>query len=116
MTISKRGCREKGAQFERELVRRFREAMPGAEVKRGLQSRTGQEVPDVAAASFWIEAKRMKQCNIRAAYRQASGDAAKGWIPVAVTRDDRSEALVTLSLEDFLELAEVLCTIAGWGQ
>lgn len=95
--------RRKGASYERELVHRFREAMPGAEVRRGLQSRSGDEVADVEVPVFWVEAKRGKQPNIRAALRQAQAAAPKGRIPIAVVRDDRAEATVTLTLDDFLE-------------
>ena len=96
-------ARKKGADFERELVHLFRDAMPGAPVKRGLQCR-GAEMADVDCPVFWVEAKRMKRPNIRAAYKQATGDCAKGKIPLAVTRANREEALVTLSLDDFLDL------------
>ena len=96
--------RRKGAQFERWLVHRFREAMPGAEVRRGLQARGGDEVPDVDCPLLWIEAKRGRKPNVRAALRQAEEGAPKGRMPVAVIRDDRSEAFVTLNLEDFLEI------------
>jgi len=34
--------RRKGAAFERELVHRFREVMPDAGIRRGLQFRTGE--------------------------------------------------------------------------
>jgi len=94
--------RKKGADFERELVHLFRDAMPGAPVKRGLQCR-GAEMADVDCPVFWIEAKRMKRPNIRAAYKQASDDCGKGKIPVAITRANREDALVTLSLDDFLD-------------
>lgn len=96
--------RRKGAGFERELVLLFREAMPGCDVRRGLQSRSGQEVADVECPVFWIEAKRGKQPNIRGALRQAKEAASKGRIPVAVIRDDRADPTVTLDLADFLEL------------
>ena len=96
--------RRKGADYERALVHRFRDAMPGAEVRRGLQSRSGDEVADVEVPVFWVEAKRGKQPNIRAALRQAQAAAPKGRIPIAVVRDDRAEATVTLTLDDFLEL------------
>jgi len=96
--------RRKGATFERELVWRFREVMPGAEVKRGLQSRSGEEVADVDCPVFWIEAKRGRKPNVRAALKQAEASAPKGRIPVAVIRDDRAAPFVALSLEDFLEL------------
>lgn len=96
--------RRKGAAWERELVRRFREVMPGAEVRRGLQSRSGEEVPDVDCPVFWPEAKRGRQPNVRAALRQAEASAPKGRIPLAVIRDDRAEPFVVLGLDDFLEL------------
>ena len=96
--------RRKGAAWERELVHRFREAMDGADVRRGLQCRGGEEVPDVDCPVFWPEAKRGKRPNVRAALRQAMDAAPKGRIPLAVVRDDRAEAFVALSLDDFLEL------------
>lgn len=96
--------RRKGARFEREMVHRFREAMPTAEVRRGLQSRSGDEVADVDCPVFWPELKRGKKPNIRAALKQAIDAAPKGRIPIAVVRDDRAEAIVTLLLDDFLDL------------
>lgn len=96
--------RRKGAEWERALVQRFREVMPGAEVKRGLQSRSGEEVADVDCPALWIEAKRGRKPSVRAALKQAETSAPKGRIPVAVIRDDRSAAFVALPLEDFLEL------------
>jgi len=99
-----RGCRRKGAAYERELVHRFRAAMSDAGVRRGLQSRGGDEVPDVDCPVFWVEAKRGRKPNVRGALAQAAGAAPKGRIPLAVIRDDRAEAFVALALDDFLEL------------
>ena len=96
--------RRKGAAYERELVHRFREVMPGAEVRRGLQCRSGDEVADVECPVFWIESKRGRKPNVRAALKQANEAAPKGRVPLAVIRDDRAEAFVAMSLEDFLEL------------
>ena len=96
--------RNKGAAFERELVHVFREAMPGAEVRRGLQSRSGAEVADVECPVFHVEAKRGKKPNVRAALVQANGDAKPGLIPLAVIRDDHADAFVALSLDHFLDL------------
>ena len=95
--------RRKGARYERELVLRFREAMPGADVRRGLQARGGDEVPDVDVPVFWIEAKTGKQPNIRGALRQAEEGAPKGRIPIAIVHDDRQPAMVTMRLDDSLE-------------
>jgi hypothetical protein len=61
-------------------------------------------VPDVDCPVFWPEAKRGRKPNVRAALRQATDAAPKGRVPVAVIRDDRAEAFVALSLDDFLEL------------
>ena len=95
--------RRKGAAYERELVQRFREAMPGAEVKRGFQCRSGEEAADVECPVFWVESKRGRKPNVRGALKQASDAAPEGRIPIAVIRDDRSEAFVALALEDFLD-------------
>ena len=59
---------------------------------------------DVDCPVFWPELKRGKKPNIRAALRQAIEAAPKGRIPIAVVRDDRAEEIVTLLLDDFLDL------------
>jgi hypothetical protein len=97
--------RRKGAEFERALVQRFREAMPDAGIRRGLQYRSGAEVPDVEVPRFWLEAKHHHRTNSRAAMRQAVACAPPGKWPLAVCKDDNQPALVTMQLEDFLELA-----------
>jgi hypothetical protein len=97
--------RTKGHNFEREMAIAFREVMPGAEIKRGLaQTRSGTEVPDVECPYFWIECKRGKATNIKAALRQAEaacGD--KPLVPVAITRDDRDTAMITMRLDEFFD-------------
>ena len=96
--------RRKGAAFERELAQRFREVMPGAGVRRGLQYRTGEEAPDVEVPCFWVEAKHHHRTNVRAAMRQAEGACPPGRWPIAVCKDDHATPLVTMQLDDFLEL------------
>lgn len=96
--------RRKGAAFERELVRRFREIMPDAGVSRGLQYRAGQEASDVEVPCFWVEAKHHHRTNVRAAMRQAIDACPPGRWPIAVCKDDHATPLVTMQLEDFLEL------------
>lgn len=99
-----RGARIKGANFERELAKIISEETC-IEAKRGLaQTRGGgAEVSDVEMPLIHIEAKRHKKCNIRAALDQAINDSqVNGKIPVAITRDDRKEALVTMRLSDWL--------------
>lgn len=99
--------RRKGAGYERLIARRLAEKTPAGKVSRGYQYRGGDECPDVDVAGvLWIECKRHKMPNIRAAMRQAIADAPKGRIPVAVTRADRCDVgdIVSLTLADFEEL------------
>jgi hypothetical protein len=99
------GCRRKGLDFERWLVHRFAEVFGEGHVRRGMQFRSGAEAPDVEAPAFWIEAKRGKRTNPRAALAQArEASLGKGVWPVAVCKDDKEDAVVTISLEDFLDL------------
>ena len=102
--MSGRASRRKGHDFERDVARRFREVFGDDDVRRGLQSRSGEEVPDVDVPCVWIECKREKRTNPKAALRQAEGDATKGRIPIAICKDDRADTTVTLLFEDFLEL------------
>lgn len=101
--MSGASSRRKGHDFERAITLRFREAMPDASVRRGLQYRTGEEAPDVDCPVFWPELKRGKQPNVRAALRQAATAAPPGRIPIAIIRDDGAQAFVALSLDDFLD-------------
>jgi hypothetical protein len=96
--------RRKGDAWERLLVHRFREAMPDADIRRGLQYRSGEEAPDVELPCFWLEAKHHHRTNIRAAMRQAVSACPPGRWPIAVCKDDNAEPLVAMQLEDFLEL------------
>ncbi len=104
--MSGRYSRRKGHDYERELVKRFRAVMPGATVRRGLQARGGEEVPDVECPVFWIEAKRGKKPNIRGALRQADQACLHGRVPIAIVKDDRARATVTIYLDDFLDIVE----------
>jgi hypothetical protein len=100
--------RRKGAANERRLSKMISEAMPGADVRRGLQyqNRFGSEkVPDVECPVFWVEAKVGKKPNPRSAMKQARADATKGKIPIAIIRDDGapSDEFVCIGLTDFLD-------------
>ena len=97
--------RRKGHRWERELVHIFAEVFGADRVRRGFQYRDGAECADVIAPAMWIEAKVGKLTNPRAAIRQAVAAAAgKGLWPVAVSKDDRTEPLVTMRLDDFMDL------------
>jgi hypothetical protein len=103
--VSGARSRRKGIGFERELVRRFAEVFGPERVRRGLQYRDGAECADVVAPGLWIESKRGKRTNPRAALAQAfEASAGKGVWPVAVCKDDRERAMAVLYLDDFLDL------------
>lgn len=94
--------RRKGAGWERELAKRWRDLYPDA--RRGIgQARSGGDVPDVDGTPWWIEAKRRKRHDVRGAMRQAI-DATDGRVPVVVCRwdgDSADDAIVCMRLEDW---------------
>lgn len=101
-----RASREKGKRWEREVARMLREVMPGAEIKRGWQSRSGRDNPDVDCPVFWVEAKHHKLTNPREALRQAKRDAPRGRVPVAVCKDDRKPPFIVMLLDDWLDFIQ----------
>lgn len=104
-----RRSRQKGHSYERKLAKLFTETL-GVKCKRGIQFRYGaKEGCDVEGVSWLhIEAKRHKVANIRAALRQAEDDNEIGRVPVAITKDDRGPDLVTMRLEHFLPMAQLV--------
>lgn len=98
-----RHSRNKGKRGEREVAALLA-ARGFVGIKRGWQARQGNTECDVEGTRWWLEVKRGKRCNARAAYAQACADT-DGRVPVVVWRDDRSEWMVTLSFADFLDHA-----------
>lgn len=96
---------EKGKRYERKIAKFYRKL--GHDVKRGLQSRDGNEVPDVIVKgkAWWIECKHYASGGlVHRAYEQASGDAGMGVLIIVHTHEDEGKHLVTVSLEDFEKL------------
>lgn len=101
--------RDKGARFERIIARQWRDAMPGASIKRGFQSRGGHEVADLDVPYFWPELKCGAKPNIRAALAQAvRGAHGSNRAPVAVVHDDGQETTATMRWSDFLKMASLI--------
>lgn len=99
--------RTKGAVWEREVARRFAEALPNSGAKRGLgQARSASEVADVDVPCFWVEAKHHKLVRPGAALDQAveASEGSTKW-PVAIIKQNRREPFVCMRLDDFLDLA-----------
>jgi hypothetical protein len=100
-----RSCRRKGIDYERVVRNRLACIFGEENVRRGLQYRDGADCPDVIAPGLWIEVKRGRLTNPRAALRQATRDSeGKGLIPIAVCKDDHDPAHVTIDFENFCDL------------
>jgi hypothetical protein len=103
--------RTKGASWERELAAYLRQH--GLDARRGIgQARSASEVSDVELDGWWVEAKRHRRTNPKAALAQACADTEahdEGLTPVAVCRDDGTsihEATVTMRLVDWVALVK----------
>lgn len=99
--------RVKGHSFERWVANALRSYFPWVEAKRGWQSRGGgKEEPDVVwLEEFHIECKRGKKTNIKAAMAQAEEDMKHPAVfPVAITRDDRGKAYVTMEFSHWAQV------------
>ena len=96
--------RTKGAQYERELAKRWRDSGVYVEARRGIgQARAGGECCDVEGTPWWVEAKRRKVHNIRGALVQAE-QATDGRPPIVVARydgDAADRAIVAMRLDVF---------------
>lgn len=94
--------RRKGASFERLVANRLKQIWGPA--KRGIgQARSAGEVADVEGTPYWLELKHRKLVNIRAAMRQAV-EQTDGRAPVVVSRSNGEDVLVTMRLDDWLEV------------
>jgi hypothetical protein len=101
-----KGANHKGQQFERDIAKKLSVATRYT-FKRSLEQRRGgtDAQPDVFNdhwTQLHIECKRQKRCNIKAAMRQAINEQAEGGIPIAITKDDREEILVTMHIKDWM--------------
>lgn len=95
--------RQKGARGERELAKKLREY--GYETRRGQQySGANGDADVVGLPGIHIECKRVERLNLYDAMSQSRRDAKGGEIPLVMHRKDNCEWLVTMRLDDFMEL------------
>lgn len=95
--------RRKGAAGERELSKVLRGY--GYDARRGQQfSGANGDADVVGLPGIHIECKRVERLNIYDGLAQARSDAKNGDIPAVFHRKDRSEWLVTMSLEDWIRI------------
>ena len=96
--------RQKGARGERELSSKLKEY--GYNTRRGQQYCGANGDADVIGLpGVHIECKRVERLNLYDAIAQAKHDAREGETPTVFHRKDRSEWLVTMTLEDFINLS-----------
>ena len=95
--------REKGKRGERELAGRLRDH--GYDCRRGQQFCGASGDADVTGLpGIHIECKRVERLNLQEAMEQSKRDARTGEMPTVFHRRDRSEWLVTMRLEDWIQL------------
>lgn len=94
--------KKKGAKGERELANKLKEY--GYETRRGQQY-NGLEGEDVIGLDYiHIECKRVEKLNIENAILQAKQDRKEGQFPTVFHRKNRSNWLVTMELQDWINL------------
>jgi Holliday junction resolvase len=95
--------RQKGARFERQLAKVFREH--GYEARRGQQYCGANGDADVVGLPFiHVECKAVERLNIFDAMAQSKHDAKEGEIPIVCHKKNRTGWLVTMEIEDFFTI------------
>ncbi len=101
--------RTKGHDFERHIARLFRVSFPDA--RRGIQYKDPREC-DVEGTPFRIECKRLRTvrpADLTAALMQSKRDGithCDDRPQVVITKADRREALVCMTLDSFMSIIE----------
>lgn len=100
-----RSQRDKGARGERELANLLKSH--GYDARRGQQFCGANGDADVEGLpGVHMEVKRVERLNIHAAMEQSRRDAREGEAPAVFHRRNGEGWLVTMDLEDWLEMYE----------
>ena len=108
INFNKRGdemtnSKQKGARGERELSSKLREY--GYQTRRGQQYCGANGDADVVGLpGIHIECKRVERLNIYDAISQAKADKKRNELGTVFHRKDRSEWLVTMTLDEWMKL------------
>lgn len=95
--------RAKGAAGERELAKKLREF--GVNARRGQQySGANGDADVIGLEGVHIECKRVERLNIDNAMQQSINDARELELPVVMHRRNGKRWLVTMTLDDFMNL------------
>lgn len=95
--------RQKGARAERALASKLKEY--GYDCRRGQQYSGANGDPDVVGLpGIHIECKHVERLNIFDAIAQAKSDKREGELPAVMHKKNHTEWLVTMPLEDWMEI------------
>lgn len=98
--------RDKGKRGEREAALVWRDIYPDA--KRGLQSRTGTDAPDIEGTPWWIEVKTYARHAALRFLERAEADSDGRPALVRLREDGDRRAAILLREETFLGLLQQL--------
>lgn len=103
-----RASKQKGARFELEVAHYLKaHGYPSSHRTAQHCGKTGDAGDVEGVTGLHIECKRVEKLNLYAAYHQAVRDSTangNGNIPVVIHRKNREETLVTLSLDNFIQI------------
>lgn len=107
-----RSRKSKGAAFQRELkeaiMEKFADKLEEGDVKSAVMGESGMDLQLSPAAQklfpFAVEAKRVEKISLRQWWKQAKSNSTDKLKPLLITKQNREEPLVIMSLEDFLDL------------
>ena len=107
-----RSRKSKGAKFQNEIrdliLEKFSEQLEPDDVKTAVMGESGVDIKLSPAAQrlfpWAVEAKRTEKMSVPAWWEQARANSCEKLKPLIITKQNRKEPLVILSLEDFLEL------------
>lgn len=103
-----RASRQKGARFELEVAH-YLQAHGYSDAHRTAQhcGKTGDAGDVEGVGGLHVECKHVEKLNLYNAYHQAVRDSdanGNGNIPVVIHKRNREETLVTLSLDNFIQI------------
>ena len=97
--------KDKGARFERELASKFREYGYTDSRRTAQYCGSTGDAPDVVGLKgLHIEAKHQERMQLYDWMDQAKRDAKEGSKPVVFHKKNNADILVTMKLEDWMEL------------
>lgn len=103
-----RASKRKGSRFELECAHYLQiHGYPSAHRTAQHCGKTGDAGDVEGVAGLHIECKHVEKLNLYAAYHQAARDSSangNGNIPVVIHKKNREETLVTLSIDDFIQI------------